>query len=318
MMTRAVWIIIVMSLLILTISPFINLPDISNDAIRNHILFDLRFPRTVFGFVVGAGLAVCGLVFQAMFHNPLATPYTLGVASGAAFGAAFTIFTGLTFTVVGIHSLTFGAFLGALITISFVYSIGRLSGQFSTYTLLLTGVATSFIFSSLIMLMQYMSDVNQAVQIVRWLMGSVANGRVDTLLALLPFVLVTLVMVIKLAPELNLLMAGDDIAISRGVAIKRVRYLLFFVTSLCVGAIVSWCGPIAFVGMMVPHICRLIVGSDHRRLIPASLFMGGSFLVLCDALARSLFAPAELPVGIVTTLLGGPFFLWLLLRRQKL
>jgi iron complex transport system permease protein len=141
---------------------------------------------------------------------------------------------------------------------------------------------------------------------------------VDTLLALLPFVFITLVMVIKLAPELNLLMAGDDIAISRGVAIKRVRYLLIFVTSLCVGAIVSWCGPIAFVGMMVPHICRLIVGSDHRRLIPASLFMGGGFLVLCDALARSLFAPAELPVGIVTTLLGGPFFLWLLLRRQKL
>jgi iron complex transport system permease protein len=253
-----------------------------------------------------------------MFHNSLAILFTLGVASGASLGAALMVYAGLHFSFLGINSLTLGAFIGALLTICLVYNLSRLRYHFSTQTLLLTGVAISFFFSSLILLTQSLSEVNEAFQIMRWLMGNLAAADVPALLTLSAVLIITTSIFIKLAPELNLLMAGDDIAISRGVAVKQVRYLLFLTTSLCVGAIVAACGPIGFVGMMVPHMCRLFVGTDHRVLIPASLLFGGSLLIFCDALTRLLFAPAELPVGIITTLLGGPFFLWLLLRDQRL
>ena len=271
----------------------------------------------LFAFVAGAGLALCGLVFQAMFHNPLATPFTLGVASGASFGAALTVLLGINISLLGFDAITLGAFFGALGAISFVYGISRLNYSFSTETLLLTGVATSFFFSSLILFTQYLSDINESFRITRWLMGGLSISGYQQLLQLLPVVTLSAGIIIWLSRELNLLMAGDDIAISRGVAVKRVRYLMFFTTSMCVGAIVALCGPIGFVGMMVPHICRLIIGTDHRWLIPASLVFGGGFLILCDTLARIIIAPAELPVGVITTLLGGPFFLWLLVRSRR-
>jgi len=150
-------------------------------------------------------------------------------------------------------------------------------------------------------------------------MGSLTTVSYHDILQLLPFVSICTVVILWLSRELNLLMAGDDIALSRGVSVHPIRYLLFFVTSLCVGAIVALCGPIGFVGMMVPHICRLLVGSNHRYLIPATLLFGGTFLILCDTISRLIIAPAEIPVGVITTLLGGPFFLWLLIKsRAKL
>jgi len=305
------------SLLILVSAPFAGLGDIVNSALQSQILFDIRLPRTLFAFVAGSGLALCGMVFQAMFHNPLATPFTLGVASGASFGAALTVMLGINLSLLGLDAITLGAFIGALAAISFVYGISRLRYSFSTETLLLTGVATSFFFSSLILFTQYLSDVHDSFRIMRWLMGGLTISGYQQLLQLLPLVAISTGIMLWLSRELNLLMAGDDIAISRGVAVKRVRYLLFFTTSLCVGGIVALCGPIGFVGMMVPHICRLIIGSDHRWLIPATLMFGGGFLILCDTLARLIIAPAELPVGVITTLLGGPFFLWLLIRSRR-
>jgi iron complex transport system permease protein len=304
-------------LAVLALAPFAGLGGVDDAAIREQILTQIRFPRTLFAFVAGAGLALCGLVFQAMFHNPLATPFTLGVASGASFGAALTVLLGINISLLGFDAITLGAFFGALGAISFVYGISRLNYSFSTETLLLTGVATSFFFSSLILFTQYLSDVNESFRITRWLMGGLSISGYQQLLQLLPVVTLSAGIIIWLSRELNLLMAGDDIAISRGVAVKRVRYLMFFTTSMCVGAIVALCGPIGFVGMMVPHICRLIIGTDHRWLIPASLVFGGGFLILCDTLARVIIAPAELPVGVITTLLGGPFFLWLLVRSRR-
>jgi iron complex transport system permease protein len=304
-------------LAVLALAPFAGLGGIDDAAIREHILTQIRLPRALFAFVAGAGLALCGLVFQAMFHNPLATPFTLGVASGASFGAALTVLLGINISLLGLDAITLGAFVGALGAISFVYGISRLNYSFSTETLLLTGVATSFFFSSLILFTQYLSDVNESFRITRWLMGGLSISGYQQLLQLLPVVTLSAGIIIWLSRELNLLMAGDDIAISRGVAVKRVRYLMFFTTSMCVGAIVALCGPIGFVGMMVPHICRLIIGTDHRWLIPASLVFGGGFLILCDTLARTIIAPAELPVGVITTLLGGPFFLWLLVRHRR-
>lgn len=311
---------IILALFCLTvagIAPFIGLSGITDEAVKQQIFFDIRLPRVIFAFVAGAGLALCGMVFQAMFHNPLATPFTLGVASGASFGAALTVFLGLNISLLGLDTITIGAFIGALAAISFVYGISRLRYSFSTETLLLTGIATSFFFSSLILFTQYLSNINDSFRILRWLMGGLSISGYQQLLQLLPVVSITVGIMIWLSRELNLLMAGDDIAISRGVAVKRVRYLLFFTTSLCVGAIVALCGPIGFVGMMVPHICRLIIGTDHRWLIPATLLFGGGFLILCDTIARVMIAPAELPVGVITTLLGGPFFLWLLIRSRR-
>jgi iron complex transport system permease protein len=271
----------------------------------------------MFTFLAGSGLALCGMVFQAMFHNPLATPFTLGVASGASLGAAIYVYIGFSFTLLGIDGGTFAAFAGALLAISFVYAVSRFQNGFSPETLLLTGVAISFFFSSLILFTQYLSNINDSFQILRWLMGSLTTVGYDEVLQLLPFVALTTAVILWLSRELNLLMAGDDIALSRGVSVHSIRYLLFLITSLCVGAIVALCGPIGFVGMMVPHICRLLVGADHRYLIPTTLLFGGSFLIICDAIARLIIAPAEIPVGVITTLLGGPFFLWLLIKSRS-
>lgn len=302
---------------ILLASPYIGLSHNLNADIQQHILSQIRIPRVLFAFVAGAGLALCGMVFQAMFNNPLATPFTLGVASGASLGAALYVSLGLSFSLLGIDGTSLAAFLGAILAISFVYSISRFRHGFSTETLLLTGVAISFFFSSLILFTQYLSNVNDSFRILRWLMGGLNIVGYRDLLQLLPFVSICIATVLWLSRELNLLVAGDDLALSRGVSVQKTRYLLFFVTSLCVGAIVALCGPIGFVGMMVPHICRLLIGNDHRWLIPASLLFGGAFLIVCDTIARLIIAPAEIPVGVITTLLGGPFFLWLLIRSKS-
>ena len=299
---------------ILIISPYLGLSVTTDPNIQHHILTQIRIPRVLFAFIAGSGLALCGMVFQAMFNNPLATPFTLGVASGASLGATLYVYLGLSFSLLGVDGSTFAAFSGALIAISFVYSISHFRKGFSSETLLLTGVAISFFFSSLILFTQYLSNVTDSFRILRWLMGGLSIVGYHDVIQLLPFVSLCVAIILWLTRELNLLMAGDDIALSRGVAVQHVRYLLFFVTSLCVGAIVALCGPIGFVGMMVPHICRLLIGSDHRWLAPATLLFGGGFLVLCDAVARLIIAPAEIPVGVITTLLGGPFFLWLLIK----
>lgn len=306
------------SLFAVIASPWLGMSAVDSAEIQQLILYELRIPRVLFAFTAGSGLALCGMVFQAMFRNPLATPFTLGVASGASLGAALSVYIGLSFTILGINAISFSAFAGALVAIGLVYSISHFRFGFSGETLLLTGIAISFFFSSLILFVQYLSNIADSFQIIRWLMGSLTVVGYHELKQLLPFVSLTAIVIILLSRELNLLMAGDDIALSRGVSVKYVRYTLFFITSLCVGAIVSLCGPIGFVGMMVPHICRLLIGEDHRWLTPATLLFGGGFLVICDTLARLVIAPAELPVGVVTTLLGGPFFLWLLIRYKRL
>ena len=309
-------IIALICVVILLSTPYFGLSHHLDSDVASQILMQIRIPRVLLAFIVGAGLAVCGLVFQAMFNNPLATPFTLGVASGASLGAAIAVSFSLTFTFLGIDSISLLAFLGALITISFVYGISRFGSGFSIGTLLLAGVAVSFFFSSLILLTQYISDVTDSFRILRWLMGSLSIVGYQDIGRLFPIIGLVIALIFYFRRELNLLMAGDEIALSRGVAVMRVRYILFFSTSICIGAIVALCGPIGFVGMMVPHICRLLIGQDHHWLIPASCLFGGGFLILCDCVARLAIAPAEIPVGVITTLLGGPFFLWLLIRSR--
>jgi iron complex transport system permease protein len=298
--------------------PFATLWE-HGDETAAKILWQLRVPRVVMAFLAGAGLAAGGLAFQAVFRNPLAEPFTLGVASGAALGASAYIHLGLPFSLLWISGASWFAFAGALLAVVLVYGMTRARQGFSTATMLLAGVAVSFCFSSLILFMQYLSDFTQSFLLLRWVMGGlhtvVGFGEV---LTVLPLVAIGTAIVVHLTHELNLVTTGEELAASRGVAVNRTKFLLFVAVSLMVGGIVSVCGPIGFVGLIVPHICRMLVGPDHRFLTPAALLCGAILLSLCDTLARTIMAPTELPVGILTSLLGGPFFLWLLVRRSPL
>jgi iron complex transport system permease protein len=279
-----------------------------------NIFWDLRLPRVLVAAIAGAGLAAAGMAFQAMFRNPLATPYTLGVSAGASLGAAVYFSLGLSVSVLGVSGASLMALAGAGLSIGLVYGLTRAARGLSTATLLLAGIAVNFFFSSLILFMQYLADFTQSFRIVRWLMGELTVVGLEPVFNLLPFVVSGTAIIVYLVPELDLLMLGDDIASSRGVNVERTRTALFLAASLMVGGVVAVCGPIGFVGIMVPHICRLLIGADHRHLAPASILFGAAFLVICDTLARTVIAPAEMPVGVITALLGGPFFLWLLLR----
>jgi iron complex transport system permease protein len=306
--------------LVLAGAPLIGLHAVDLSAVlapgsKEHlIVFDLRLPRVLGGFLAGAGLGLSGMVFQALFRNPLAEPYTLGVSGGAAVGAGLYMLFFPALFLFAIPALALAAFAGAALTILGVYGLTRLSAGFSSTTLLLAGVVASFFCGSAVMLVQYASAPEDAFRIMRWMMGGLADLRRDGLGCLAPFVLCGSAVVFCHLRELNLLMTGEDLAASRGVEVGRVKQRLFFAVSLMVGGIVAVCGPVGFVGLMAPHICRLLVGADHRYLAPATLLLGGAFLTLCDTAARTLVRQAELPVGVITTLLGGPFFLWLLVR----
>ncbi|MDZ7376896.1 MAG: iron ABC transporter permease [candidate division KSB1 bacterium] len=285
----------------------------SENQVVNRIFWMVRLPRVLAAFLAGAALAISGMVFQAMFRNPLATPFTLGVSSGAAFGAAVYIKIGVIFSAFGVPGQSLAAFIGASLSVILVYGFSRMRKIFTPATMLMAGVAINFFFSSLILFIQYLSDYANSFRIIRWLMGGFEIAGFRPVFSILPFVIIGALLIALVIHELNLLLLGEDIALSRGVAVNKIRAILFFATSLMIGAVVSVCGPIGFIGMMTPHICRLILGPDHRLLAPASFFFGGAFLVLCDTVARILIAPAEIPVGVITALLGGPFFLWLLL-----
>jgi iron complex transport system permease protein len=304
------------------VAPFVgpdgfSLAGLHSGGVEAQVLRELRIPRIIAAFVAGAVLALSGMAFQALFRNPLATPFTLGVSSGASFGAALALQLGLHGVWLGISGPAAASFAGALLSTGLVYGLTYLRGGFSTATLLLAGVAVSFFFSSLILFVQYTADVYNAFRMLRWVMGGLSVVDYDSIWSMLPFALSGGLLLWLARHELNLLLLGDDLAISRGVEVSKVKLVLFFTVSLMVGGVVAVCGPIGFVGMMVPHMCRLMVGHDHRALVPASALFGGAFLVACDVVARIILAPAELPVGVITALLGGPFFLWLLLSARE-
>lgn len=306
--------------IVLIVAPFWGIESLSlrsllnpDEPLKSDIFWKIRLPRVITAFLAGAALAISGMAFQAVFRNPLATPFTLGVSSGAAFGAAVYIKIGLIFSVLGVSGQSLSAFIGAILSVLLVYGISQINKGFTTTTMLIAGVAINFFFSSLILFIQYLSDFANSFRIIRWLMGGFEIVGFRPVFTLLPFVLFGSAVLFLLTHELNLFTLGEDIALSRGMDVKKIKALLFFATSLMIGGIVSVCGPIGFIGMMAPHICRLLIGAEHRLLTPASFVFGGAFLVFCDTLSRTLIAPAEIPVGVITALLGGPFFLWLLL-----
>ncbi len=303
-------------LAILAVAPWIGPPLGQSDA--SWIFWKLRLPRTLAAALAGAGLSAAGMGFQALFRNPLATPFTLGVASGASLGAALYYKFGIAFSLLFLSGTTLAALAGALLSVLVVYKIANLQKAFGTQTLLLAGVAISLFFSSLILFAQFLSSFTSSVQILHWLMGGLDVLGFEPVLTLCLFVLPFLALLLLRSRELDLMTTGEDLAQSRGVDVVRAKKLLFFANSAMVGGIVSIAGPIGFVGLIGPHLARLLISPSHRYLAPAAMLIGASLLVVCDTLARTLIAPAELPVGILTALLGGPFFLWLLVGRKNL
>lgn len=325
-MKRAVVLIllVLVALAVVVGAPFIGMEPVplgtlwrSQETVAGTIFWSFRVPRVAMALLAGAGLAASGMAFQAMFRNPLATPFTLGVASGASLGASLYIHLGLGFSLIGISGGSWFAFLGAMASILLVYGLTRTREGLSTTTMLLAGVAISFFFSSVILFLQYYSDFSQTYRILRWTMGGLEGVGRNDVLNVLPIIAAGALVMFYLTHEMNLITTGDELAIARGVAVNRTKLVVFFTASLMVGTVVAVCGPIGFVGLMAPHICRMLIGPDHRYLTPATLVFGGAFLIVCDTAARTVMAPTELPVGIITALLGGPFFLWLLLTRRQ-
>jgi iron complex transport system permease protein len=278
------------------------------------IFFLARLPRSLAAAIVGGTLAAAGVVFQGLLQNPLATPYTLGVSAGASLGAMIAITFGAALPVGGVAGASLA---GATAAVLVVYALARARHRgLSTTVLLLSGVTLNAFFSALILFVQYVSNFAETYRALRWLMGDLDVGGYGPIVGALPFVMLAFVAFAWLARPLNLLSLGEEAAGTRGLDTHRAQRVAFFSGSLATGAAVSIGGPIGFVGIIVPHLVRLVAGADHRIVLPASTFFGAAFLVLCDAIARTAMAPMELPVGIITALIGGPFFLWLLLRRR--
>jgi iron complex transport system permease protein len=280
------------------------------------IFWQIRLPRILLALLGGAALAVSGLGFQTLFRNALAEPYTLGISSGAALGAVLALrLQGGSF--LGLPVVAAASFAGALSATALIVGLALRRQGIQTSTLLLAGVAVSLSCSAIILFLQYLSDSTQTFRMVRWMMGGLSVVGYSEVLWLLPWVLGGSAALFALRWELNLLLTGEELAASRGVDLARLRRLVLLATSLMIGALVAVAGPIGFVGLIVPHMLRRLVGHDHLFLVPACLLGGGAFLTLCDAVGRTVMAPAELPVGILTALLGGPFFLWLLVWRRR-
>ena len=292
------------------------------DNVDAQIFFVARMPRVLTAAVVGGTLAAAGVVMQALLRNPLATPFTLGVSAGAALGAILVITFVNADVKVGLYSvggsaIPLASLGGALVASLVVYALATRPGRaMSTTVLLLAGVTLNAFFSALILFVQYSADFTQTYRTVRWLMGDLDVGSFTPIIASLPLVLAAFGMFAVLPRSLNLLSVGNDIAATRGVDVGRTQRLAFFSASLATSAAVSLAGPIGFIGIVVPHLVRLMVGVDHRLVLPASVLFGAAFLIGCDVVARMVLAPVEVPVGVVTAILGGPFFLWLLVRKS--
>lgn len=286
------------------------------DNLDAQIFFIARLPRVLAAGLVGATLAVAGVVMQALLRNPLATPFTLGVSSGSALGAMLALTFLPTWTGGALTSVPLASLAGALGAVAIVYALAQVRHRgFSTDVLLLAGVTLNAFFSALILLVQYLSDFTETMRTMRWLMGDLDVAGYRPLVIAMGLLLPAVVAFAWLPRSLNALALGAEQAGSRGVPVLGVQRLAFFAASLATGVAVSLAGPIGFVGIIVPHLVRLLVGADHRIVMPASALFGAAFLMACDALARLVLSPVELPVGVVTAVVGAPFFLWLLIRK---
>lgn len=296
--------------------PFLNINPGSE--ITQIIILNLRLPRVILAVIAGAGLAVAGATMQGTLRNPLVSSYVLGIASAAGFGAALAIILGVgILPMFGGYLIVINAFLFSLLAMAVVYGIARIRGMTSE-TVILVGVAVGFLFSALLSLIQYVAPQYQAVTaVVFWLMGSLTSATWQNVFIILPIVSVTSVLMVLQSWNINVLSMGEDVATSLGVNSKRVLATNIVLETLATASIISFVGVIGFVDLISPHIARMLIGSDHRFLIPCSALVGALLLLCSDTVARMAMAPTELPVGILTSMLGVPFFIYILMRRRR-
>jgi iron complex transport system permease protein len=325
---RKTWILVsifIFFFVVLILTPFIGSQHLDYRQVAGYldgvvtpdgiIFFRIRLPRILLACITGASLSLAGLIFQALLRNPLATPYTLGVSSGGALGAVLMIKLGLSFSLLGFTTIQTAAFCGSLLTIILVYYLARRQKRIAVHTMILAGVTISYFLGALILLLHFLADFTETRQMIRWMMGGLDVVNPALIWKSLPALLVVFFILFYHSRTFNILSTSEETAWSKGVSVERVQKVSFVLASLITGLVVAVSGPIGFVGLIVPHFLRILLGLDHRYLIPAALFGGGAFLTLCDTLARTVLAPVDIPVGIITAILGGPFFLWILVRR---
>lgn len=294
-----------------------NYIDISMvDKLQESIIWNIRLPRVLLGVIVGASLSIAGASFQGMFKNPMADPYVIGISSGAALGATIAIILKLDFILLGFSSVSLFAFIGALIAVTMVYNIAKVKNQIPVTTLLLSGVAIGQFFTAIMsfMMVIFNKDMNK---IIYWTLGSLSGKGWNPIITISIPVIVSIVILNFFARDLNIMLTGEESAKSLGVNVEKTKvYILMLGTFMC-SLTVSVSGIIGFVGLIIPHIVRLIIGPDHRILLPASALLGGVFMIFADTIARTIISPIEIPVGIITAIFGGPFFIYLLRARKK-
>ena len=274
------------------------------------ILINIRLPRLLLAILVGAGLSVAGVVFQALLRNPLAEPYILGLSSGGTVGAILAISLSL-----GATSITtpVASFIGSAAVMLIVYTIAHRHGQLDTYTLLLAGVMVGAFFNAVVLLI--IAVLNQELRnAFLWLMGNLSSANLESIAVVAPILFIAVTILLFQAKKYNLIATGDETAIQLGIDVTKIRRLSYITASLITGLVVSVSGVIGFVGLIIPHMCRMLFGPDHRLLLPASILLGSSFLIITDILSRTLLAPTEIPVGAVTAAVGAPLFVYLLKR----
>ncbi len=312
-----------MLLLVLIASPFLGAVDLNisevfqSGTLQNSIFFDLRVPRVLFAFFAGTILALSGLLFQTIFRNALMTPYTLGISSGAVLGAGIAIKLGLGSLAFGIAAISIFGFLGAMLTILLLIYLAKFLKNSHYESLLLLGIALSLFYTSALMVLFYLGNTMQNDMLLRFTMGSLSViGWVHPItITVIGFILFLSIYIYRY--ELQLLSISDESAILRGVDTKRVTLILLIVSSFAIGTLVSISGPIGFVGLIVPHVVsKLYPVTVSKRVVKTALF-GGFFLVFCDTITRALQTQSELPIGIVTALIGGPFFIYLIINKSK-
>jgi len=280
------------------------------------IIWQIRVPRVLLAAIVGAGLAIAGAAIQALVRNSIAEPYILGISSGATVGATAVIILG-AFSFLGIFALSVSAFLGSLLAILLVFFLARVGGRISVFRLLLAGMAVSFILSAVSNFILMMAKQENGIKAVMyWMLGSLAGAKWSNIIIPAAIFIVVFALLWLHYRNLNLLLLGEEAAVTLGVNIQQFRLQLILLVSLLTGVLVAVSGSIGFVGLIIPHIVRIIVGSNYKYVIPISALLGGIFLVWADAIARILIAPEEMPIGIITAFCGGPFFIWLLRRNN--
>ncbi|HII4523308.1 MAG: iron ABC transporter permease [Clostridium perfringens] len=291
------------------------------DEILNSTLFDIiwgvRMPRVLLGAFAGMALAMVGVIMQATIQNPLGDPYILGLSSGASLGATFSILIGFS-GVLSSFGAPLGAFLGALMASIFVYFLARIGGRITPFKMILAGMVISSICSSLTSLIIFLSKDNEGIRTVNfWMMGSLAGAQWSNIVLPIAISVIPLIYFFTQYRNLNLMVLGDETSITLGLNIEKHRKIYMILSSLITGVIVSVCGTIGFVGIMIPHIVRLIFGTDHKTLLPFSALVGAIFLIWADVIARCAINNMELPIGIITSVIGAPFLLWLMVKGTR-